>query len=101
MKRFQILFFVILLSILNTAGASIRAKYNFNPDWKLFIGDDSTAKNVVYDDSKWTSVNLPAAFNEKEAFKVAISQLTDTVAWYRKTFRIPSEYRDQKVFIEF
>jgi len=101
MKRFHILFFVILLSILNTAGASIRTKYNFNPDWKLFIGDDSTAKNVAYDDSKWTSVNLPAAFNEKEAFRVSIGQLTDTIAWYRKTFRIPSEYRNQKVFIEF
>ncbi|MDD3907519.1 MAG: beta-galactosidase, partial [Bacteroidales bacterium] len=101
MKNIQILFFVFLLGVLNTVGASIRTTYNFNPDWKIFIGEDSTAKKADYNDSKWKSVNLPAAFNEKEAFKVPVDQLTDTVAWYRKTFCIPSEHKGQKVFIEF
>ena len=101
MKNIQILFFVFLLGVLNTAGASIRTTYNFNPDWKIFIGDDSIAKEANYNDSKWKSVNLPAAFNEKEAFKVSVDQHTDTVAWYRKTFCIPSEHKSQKVFIEF
>ncbi len=36
-----------------------------------------------------------------KAFKVSIEQLTDTVVWYRKHFRIPASGKKQKVFIEF
>ncbi|MDD4923023.1 MAG: DUF4982 domain-containing protein, partial [Bacteroidales bacterium] len=97
----RILFFVLLLGVLNTAGAFVRTTYNFNPDWKLFIGDPSSAENVQYDDSKWKAVNLPAAFNAKSVFKTSTDQLADTIAWYRKTFCIPGEYKGQKVFIEF
>jgi len=92
---------LLLFCVVNFVNATDRTKYNFNPDWKLFVGDDPKAMNVLYDDSKWKSVNLPTAFNEEEAFKVPIEQLTDTVAWYRKTFHISSEHKDQKIFIEF
>jgi len=91
MKKNILLSVLLFLSLLSTAGASIREKYNFNPDWKLFIGDESNATKLEYDDSKWKPVNLPAAFN----------QLTDTVVWYRKNFSVPFEYKGQKVFIEF
>jgi len=91
MKKNILLSVLLFLSLLSTAGASIREKYNFNPDWKFFIGDDSNAAKLEYDDSKWKLVNLPAAFN----------QLADTVVWYRKNFSVSSEYKGQKVFIEF
>ena len=45
--------------------------------------------------------HTPRAFNEDEAFKVSIDELTDTVAWYRKHFRIPHLTDNNKVFIEF
>lgn len=32
---------------------------------------------------------------------MSIEQLTDTVVWYRKHFRIPASDKKQKVFIEF
>jgi len=95
MKKLTILSFIFFLSILSTAGAAIRTTYNFNPDWKLFIGDAAAAKNIQFDDSKWKPVNLPAAFN------ISDSQSNQTVAWYRKTFSIPSGFKNQKVFIEF
>jgi len=101
MKKLTILSFILFICIINASGVSIRTKYNFNPDWKLFIGEDTTAKRELYDDSKWKSVNLPAAFNEDEAFRLNIKQLTDTVVWYRKTFSVPAEYKNEKVFIEF
>ena len=44
---------------------------------------------------------LPHAFNEDEAFKLSIEQLTDTVVWYRKSFQIPELKSNQKVFVEF
>ena len=100
-NRLIVLAAVFLLCMMNMSHAADRTKYNFNPDWKLYIGDDPKAKNVFYNDSKWKSVNLPAAFNEEQASKVTIEQLQDTVAWYRKQFEISSQHRDQKIFIEF
>lgn len=52
-----------------------------------------------YDDAAWTKVSLPHAFNEAEAFKVSISQLSDTIVWYRKHFNI-GEIEGRKFFIE-
>ena len=43
---------------------------------------------------------MPHAFNEDEAFKLHIAQLTDTVVWYRKHFQV-KDIKDKKVFIEF
>ena len=65
-----------------------RKKYNFNSDWLLSIGDNADAKNSSFNDKRWKNVTLPAAFNEDEAFKVAINQLTATVVWYRKHFKL-------------
>jgi beta-galactosidase len=100
-NRLIVLFVVLLFCMMNMSHAADRTKYNFNPDWKLYIGDDPKAKNVFYNDSKWKAVNLPEAFNEEQASKVSIEQLQDTVAWYRKKFEISSQHRDQKIFIEF
>jgi len=96
-------YFLILfcISLLQFSYAAQRTLYNFNPDWKLNIGDDSLARNPQYDDAKWKSVNLPYAFNGSEAFKLSIEKLTDTVVWYRKTFYLPTDLKGGKVFIEF
>lgn len=95
------LFLLICLSIFQSTFADQRNRYNFNPDWKLHVGDDSLARNPLYDDASWKQVSLPFAFNGKEAFKLSIDKLSDTVVWYRKTFSLPSELSKGKVFIEF
>jgi beta-galactosidase len=99
MKKITLLF--LLVGLLQTATAFNRTRYNFNPDWKLQVGDDTTARNPVFDDSKWKDISLPYAFNGSEAFKLAIKDLTDTVVWYRKTFYLPSDLKSGRVFIEF
>ena len=99
-KLFLFVFLLTALSVIN-GQASERKKYNFNSEWKLRIGDFPKAKDTKFDDSKWKQVTLPHAFNEDEAFKLSIEQLTDTVVWYRKSFRIPELKSNQKVFVEF
>lgn len=99
-KLFLFTFLLAILSAINIQ-ASERKKYNFNSEWKLRIGDFPKAKDTKFDDSKWKQVTLPHAFNEDEAFKLSIEQLTDTVVWYRKSFRIPELKSNQKVFVEF
>ena len=99
-KLFLFTFLLAILSAINIQ-ASERKKYNFNSEWKLRIGDFPKAKETKFDDSKWKQVTLPHAFNEDEAFKLSIEQLTDTVVWYRKSFQIPELKSNQKVFVEF
>ena len=99
-KLFLFVFLLTALSVIN-GQASERKKYNFNSEWKLQIGDFPKAKDAKFDDSKWKQVTLPHAFNEDEAFKLSIEQLTDTVVWYRKSFQIPELKSNQKVFVEF
>lgn len=99
-KLFLFVFLLATLSVID-GQASKRKKYNFNSKWKLQIGDFPKAKDTKFNDSEWKQVTLPHAFNEDEAFKLSIEQLTDTVVWYRKSFRIPELKSNQKVFIEF
>ncbi|MDP4269037.1 MAG: DUF4982 domain-containing protein [Bacteroidota bacterium] len=80
---------------------SLRETYNFNSDWKLRIGDISGAEAPAYGDKEWKAVTLPRAFNEDEAFRLHIEQLTDTVVWYRKHFKLPASEQGKKVFVEF
>lgn len=78
-----------------------REKYNFNHDWLLHIGDLAGGEKKSLADKEWKRVTLPRAFNEDEAFKVPIAELTDTVVWYRKHFRLPASDKGKKVFVEF
>jgi len=80
---------------------SRRVKYNFNSQWLLNVGDLEEGEDAGLDDSSWNKITLPHAFNEDEAFRVAIDQLTDTIVWYRKHFRLPKSDQGKKVFLEF
>ncbi len=78
-----------------------RNTYNFNSDWKLWVGDHKEAFQPHFDDSQWKSVTLPYAWNESEAFKKDIVDLSTGIAWYRKTFVLPKGEMPAKVFLEF
>ncbi len=70
-------------------------KLNFNDNWNYRIGDSEKAA------SGWKNITLPHAFNEGEAFRLHISELTDTVVWYKKSFKLPDSLKGKKIFIEF
>lgn len=78
-----------------------RVKYNFNSQWLLHIGDVQNGKDVGLNDTSWKKGTLPRAFNEDEAFKVAIDKHTDTIVWYRKHFKLPKKDQGKKIFLEF
>src|SRR5215218_8265911 len=80
---------------------SARATYDFNPDWRLFVGDPRGAEAPGFDDAKWKPVTLPHAWNEDAAFRVSIEQLPTGIAWYRKRFTLPPDAAGKRVVIEF
>lgn len=96
-----ILISLFIFMALGHIHAAEREKYNFNSDWKLKVGDIVQAEEMDYSDAEWKSVTLPHAFNEDEAFKLNIKDLTDTIVWYQKHFRLPADAKGRKVFIEF
>ena len=87
-----------------TAYAIERQKLSFNADWRLQVGDFTEAVDPDFDDSSWKQVTLPYAFNGDEAFRKDIVDLTDTVCWYRKQFKIENskfKIEGAKYVIEF
>lgn len=78
-----------------------RVKYNFNSNWLLKVGDASNAQDPSFPDSDWKSVTTPHAWNEDDAFRVDIANLSTGIAWYRKHFKLSSSTRNKKVFLEF
>lgn len=102
MKRLVYLqMLLLLLSCSVFAAESPRLKYNFNPGWKLYVGDLSGAEAESFNDADWKGITLPHAWNEDSAFKVSIDDLPTGIAWYRKHFKIPAGNTDKKVFLEF
>jgi hypothetical protein len=81
--------------------AASRTQYSFNPEWRVLVGDPAGAEKADFADKSWKRVTLPYAWNEDEAFKKDIKDLSTGVAWYRKHFRLPTGAAGQKVFIEF
>ncbi len=80
---------------------SRRVKYNFNSGWKLFVGDPAGAEAPGFNDSAGKDVTTPHAWNEDDAFKKDIKDLSTGIAWYRKRFRLPTNSAGRKVFLEF
>src|SRR5205807_10427176 len=80
-----------------TPPGNARAKYNFNSGWKVFVGDPAGAETVGFDDSSWKSVTTPYAWNEDDAFRKDIKDLSTGVAWYRKHFKLPAGSAGRKV----
>ncbi len=88
------------LALALSAHAS-REVYNFNPAWRLHVGDAQDAESMAFDDSAWKPVTLPRAWNEDDAFAKDIVNHRTGIAWYRKRFTLPANVADRKVFIEF
>src|ERR1043165_3336360 len=78
-----------------------RATYNFNSDWKLLVGDAAGAESVSFEDATWKAIALPHAWNEDDAFRKDIKDLSTGIAWYRKHFRLPANSTGKKIFLEF
>ncbi|PYS98260.1 MAG: beta-galactosidase [Acidobacteria bacterium] len=101
MNIFRHHFLFALILVILAIPAIARTTYNFNADWRLLVGDPISAETLSFDDSSWKSVTTPHPWNEDDAFRKDIKDLSTGIAWYRKHFRLPAGSRDKKVFLEF
>jgi beta-galactosidase len=80
---------------------------SFNEGWKFYKGDVIDGQNTAFDDSGWDKITLPHdwsifnAISRDSAAGAGGGCMDGGIGWYRKTFSVPSDYKDKKVFIEF
>ena len=106
MKALRFIFLLILLNVAALSIAQIRSVIDFNKGWKFFLGNDSNAVSINYNDAKWRMLNLPhdwsieGSFSEKNPATNQGGALPGGIGWYRKTFTGPSSAKNKNITIE-
>ncbi|MGQ1891925.1 beta-galactosidase GalB [Thermophagus sp. OGC60D27] len=108
---FLSLFSVLLISSCTQNEENVRVVRKFTHEWKFNLLDSLENDSGYYrpdlDDSKWRVLNLPhdwsieGTFSPDHPADVGGGALPGGVGWYRKSFSLPENDRNKKVFIDF
>ncbi|MBP6431493.1 MAG: DUF4982 domain-containing protein, partial [Ferruginibacter sp.] len=102
-------YFIILLSLflLQPSVAQVRSVVNFNAQWKFYLGDDSLASTINFNDALWRKLNVPHDWSIEQQFAPTAKATTQGgalpggIGWYRKIFTIEPSAKNKNIFIEF
>src|SRR6187431_3140497 len=111
-KNIKVIFLinlVLICCVSSSIAQNVNAerKQRFNSDWKFSLGDSSENSSINFDDSNWRKLDLPHDWSiEGKSEKNNPSEGDGGFypmgkAWYRKTFSVPAEWKDQKTAIYF
>ncbi|MTK54465.1 glycoside hydrolase family 2 TIM barrel-domain containing protein [Paludibacter sp.] len=113
MKKLIFLRTKALLCLLFACSFSIFAQNNqekkqlFDSNWKFFLGDAQDAKNVDFNDAAWRNLDLPhdwsieGKISSKNPTGSAGGYFPTGIGWYRKSFKVPAEWKNKNVSIYF
>jgi beta-galactosidase len=93
--------------LVNTYDGARTTTVSFDLGWKFHLGDASGAQAATFDDSSWTSLNVPhdwsisLAFNQSSLATYEGGYLDGGLGWYRKTFDLPASSAGQRVIVQF
>lgn len=83
----------------------IRKKMNINYGWKFYKGDEPKASYRGFDDSDWRDVTVPhdwsVEYDFDKSYASATGYLCGGIGWYRKSFDLPFDITDKRVYITF
>jgi beta-galactosidase len=108
--KYSLLFTLLLISCKEKIASQIvlqERTNSFNNDWKLFTGEITGAAENNFDDSQWRQLNLPhdgsieGAFSKTNPSGADGGYLPTGTGYYRKTFFLPQDKKDNCFFIEF
>ena len=98
---------VAILFFSSCSSESPREKFSFNDDWTFHLGDITEASSAEYDDSSWSTLDLPhdwaieGEFSADNPSGAGGGALPGGVGWYRKTFKLDKKLEGKKIFIDF
>jgi beta-galactosidase len=85
----------------------LERRANFDANWKFVEGDTPGADAPTFQDTTWTTLNLPhdwsisGAFSQDAPAKGEGAYLPTGIGWYRKQFTLPASATGKRVTIEF
>jgi beta-galactosidase len=80
---------------------------SMDPGWMFIKQDVTGAEALAFNDATWTTVSTPHTYNDIDSYRVLANHSSGDTgtytgpAWYRKHFKIASQYSNSKVIIEF
>src|ERR1017187_3472318 len=77
-----------------------RADILLDVGWRFIRQDVSGAQNVGFDDSAWTVLNLPHAWNNLDGQDGGNNYYRD-IGWYRTRYMVDNSYAGRRFFLKF
>jgi beta-galactosidase len=100
-----VLLLLIFSSISSFGQIAFGDSKQINDNWKFNLQDSEDAQKATYDDSKWTSVNVPHDWSVKGQLSPTLASCTGYlpggIGWYRKSITVPQSKSSQKVYLYF
>ncbi len=104
-------FAILLLTFCYSAYAQhvspVRYHLLMDRNWKFTLGDTEQAKNTVFNDHTWRTIDLPhdwsieGEFKQNEPTGGDGGYLPTGIGWYRKAFKVPVNIKGKQVSIQF
>ena len=97
--------FILLLFI--SVSTQARDIINFNEGWKFSLGDIKGAEKAYFKDETWRILDLPHDWSIEGQYDInnpmggQCGYLPAGFGWYRKTVRVPKEWKGKHVEIAF
>ena len=94
-------------TLVNTYDGARTTTVSFDSAWKFHLGDVTGAQATTFDDSAWTSLDVPhdwsisLAFNQGSKAGGGGGYLDGGTGWYRKTFTLPTASSGQRILVQF
>jgi beta-galactosidase len=94
-------------TLVNNYDGARSTTVSFDSGWKFKLADVSGAQATTFDDSSWTSVDVPhdwsisLPFNQSSKASFGGGYLDGGLGWYRKTFTLPAASAGQRIFLQF
>lgn len=116
MKNYSVIFLIGLIlgfgnqscTVKNTAKEQLADRsQTFDFDWRFALGDHPDASGIDFNDTEWRQLNLPHDWSiegQRSAIEATGNDggyFPSGIGWYRKTFQVPTDWQDQKVWIYF
>ncbi|MFI5136945.1 MAG: glycoside hydrolase family 2 TIM barrel-domain containing protein [Sphingobacteriales bacterium] len=106
-KQIVLVSMLLLSSFWGYAQNDRERKQLFDFNWKFFLGDTAAARLKDFNDERWRNIDLPhdwsieGKINPKNPTGGAGGYFPAGIGWYRKTLKVPGEWKGKKVSIYF
>lgn len=94
-------------NLVNNYDGARSTTVSFDAAWRFHLGDVAGAQATAFDDSSWTSLDVPhdwsisLPFNQGSPVTFEGGYLDGGLGWYRKAFNLPASTSAQRVIVQF